>query len=130
MPMPWWWGHINKRVFNPLALMGGKYPVLTHVGRKSGTIFKTPLDAFPVPGGYLFVPIYGSRSDWVRNILAANRAQLRVDGQDISLASPRLIGEKEAFEALPASGRPPKLLHITEFLRMDLAPVTTPAATS
>ncbi len=122
MPMPRWWGHINKRVFNPRAIAGGKWPVLTHIGRSSGTTYQTPMDAHPVDGGYLFVLVYGSGSDWVQNVLAAGHAQLRIDGEDRDLTTPRLFGQDEAFDALPAEvARPPKVLRITEFLRMDLA---------
>ncbi|AFU00461.1 nitroreductase family deazaflavin-dependent oxidoreductase [Nocardia brasiliensis] len=123
MPMPKWWGHVNKRVFNPRAVAGGKWPVLTHVGRTSGTTYRTPLDAHPVEGGYLFILVYGSGADWVQNILKAGRAGLRIDGRDLQLGTPRLIGAAEAFQALPKEvSRPPKLLRITEFLRMDLVP--------
>src|SRR5262245_31276093 len=122
MPMPLWWGHVNKRVFNRLALSGGKWPVLTHVGRSSGTTYHTPLDAHPVEGGYLFILVYGSGSDWVRNVLAARSARLRVGGREMELTAPRLVGKEEAFSALPDGvARPPRLLRITEFLRMDLA---------
>ncbi|MEV4123654.1 nitroreductase family deazaflavin-dependent oxidoreductase [Nocardia sp. NPDC049707] len=122
MPMPKWWGHVNKRVFNPRALAGGKWPVLTHTGRNSGTTYRTPLDAYPVDGGYLFILVYGSRSDWVRNILAAGHARLRIDGRDLALGTPRLVSAAEALQALPEKSHPPRLLRITEFLRMDLAP--------
>lgn len=121
MPMPRWWGHVNKRVFNPRAITSGKWPVLTHVGRTSGRTYRTPLDAHPVDRGYLFVLVYGSGSDWVQNVLAAGHARLRVDGREMELAAPRLVGEAEAFQALAEDlSRPPKMLRITEFLRMDL----------
>jgi deazaflavin-dependent oxidoreductase (nitroreductase family) len=123
MPMPRWWGHVNKRLFNPRAVAGGTWPVLTHVGRTSGTTYRTPLDAHPIGGGYLFVLVYGSGSDWVQNVLATGHARLRVDGHDVDLAAPRLVGKEEAFRALPDDvARPPRLLRITEFLRMDVAP--------
>lgn len=119
--MPRWWGHVNKRVFNPRAIAGGKWPVLVHVGRTSGTTYRTPLDAFPVDDGYLFVLVYGSGSDWVQNVLAAGSAVLQVDGGEVELAAPRLVGEAEAFRVLPTgASRAPKLLRIKEFLRMDL----------
>ncbi|MBF6148615.1 nitroreductase family deazaflavin-dependent oxidoreductase [Nocardia nova] len=121
MPMPKWWGHVNKRVFNPRAIANGKWPVLTHVGRTSGTSYRTPLDAYPVDGGYLFVLVYGSGADWVRNILASGRARLEINGEAMELENPRLIGESEAFQHLPDAARPPRLMRITEFLRMDLA---------
>jgi deazaflavin-dependent oxidoreductase (nitroreductase family) len=121
VPMPRWWGQINKRVFNPRAIAGGKWPVLTHLGRVSGAMYRTPLDAHPVDGGYLFVLVYGSRSDWVQNVLAAGSARLQLEGRELQLSSPRLVGDEEAFRHLPGvAERPPKLLRITEFLRMDL----------
>jgi deazaflavin-dependent oxidoreductase (nitroreductase family) len=120
--MPRWWTHINKRVFNPLELRRGVRPVLTHVGRASGTVYRTPLDAHPVDGGYVFILVYGSRSDWVRNVLASGHARLRIDDQDLELTGPRLIPEEEAWRAVGEGvRRPPGVLHITEFLRMDLA---------
>lgn len=122
MPMPRWWTRINKRVFNPLELRRGVRPVLTHVGRISGTVHHTPLDAHPVDGGYVFILVYSSRSDWVRNVLAAGRATLRIDGRDIGLTSPRLIAGDEAWQAIgDGVRRPPRLLRVSEYLRMDLA---------
>ena len=122
MPMPRWWTQINKRVFNPRELERGVRPVLTHVGRTSGETYRTPLDAHPVDGGYLFILVYGSKSDWVRNVLAAGRARLTIDGEEIDLATPRLVDEDEAWQTLPDTvKRPPRLLRITEYLRMDFA---------
>lgn len=93
--MPRWWTRINKRVFNPLELRRGVRPVLTHIGRSSGATYRTPLDAHPVDGGYEFILVYGSRSDWVRNAQAAGRARLTIDGRDIELTFPRLIAGEE-----------------------------------
>lgn len=122
MPMPRWWTHINKRVFNPIELRRGERPVLTHVGRSSGATHRTPLDAHPVPGGYVFVLVYGSESDWVQNVLAAGRAHLTVDGEEVDLTAPRLVSEEEAQAALGDEvKRPPRFLRITEHLRMDVA---------
>lgn len=124
MPMPRWWGHINKRLFNPRAIAGGRWPVLTHVGRSSGTTYRTPLDAHPVDGGYVFVLVYGSGADWVQNVLAAGRARLCVEGAEVDLTNPRLVGEDEALRALAEEvARPPRWLRITEFLRMDLVAI-------
>jgi deazaflavin-dependent oxidoreductase (nitroreductase family) len=122
VPMPRWWTQINKRVFNPVELRRGGRPVLTHVGRSSGATYRTPLDAHPVDGGYVFILVYGSRSDWVRNILAAGHARLTLDGQDIELTAPRLISGQEAWRDIGEGvKRPPGFLRINEYLRMDLA---------
>ncbi|HEX6328233.1 MAG TPA: nitroreductase/quinone reductase family protein [Jiangellaceae bacterium] len=83
MPMPGWWGQINKRVFNPTELKRGIRPALAHVGRSSGTTYRTPLDAHPVDDGYLFILVHGSGPDWVRNVLAAGHARLSVGGEHV-----------------------------------------------
>lgn len=120
--MPRWWAQVNKRVFNPWELRRGERPVLTHVGRTSGQTYRTPLDAHPVEGGYVFILVYGSESDWVRNVLAAGHASLRIKDHDITLSRPRLVEEGEAWWVLPPTvKRPPRLLRITEYLRMDFA---------
>lgn len=122
MPMPRWWAQINKRAFNPRVLERGVRPVLTHVGRTSGKTYRTPLDAHPVDAGYLFILVYGSESDWVRNVLTAGHARLTIDGEEVELATPRLVDEDEAWQALPDTvKRPPRFLRIIEYLRMDLA---------
>ena len=121
MPMPLWFGHINKRLFNPREVKKGARPVLIHVGRSSNKVYETPLDAHAVEGGYIFILVYGSRSDWVQNILAAGSARLRIDGDEVHLASPRVVTKDVAWRQMPAqTTKPPGILRITEFLQMDL----------
>jgi len=119
MPMPLWWGHINKRVFNPRAVRNANWQVIHHVGRSSGRSYRTPLEAHRVDDGFIFVLVYGSRSDWVQNVLAAGTAGLEIDGDIVDLIDPTLITADEAFERLPTNTkRPPRLLKIDEFLAM------------
>lgn len=121
MPMPRWWTQINKRVFNPQELKRGNRPVITHVGRVSGRTYRTPIDAHPVDGGYVIALVYGSESDWVRNVVAAGGARLTIGGRHIELASPRVIAEDEARRILPETVKPPpRILNITEYLRLDM----------
>ncbi len=78
---------------------------------------------YPVEGGYVFILVYGSGSDWVQNVLKAGSARLSVDETEVRLgAPPRLVAKDEAFQALSSdvSQPPPRLLRITEYLRMDL----------
>ena len=120
MPVPRWVARVNKRVFNKLELKRGNRPVLTHVGRVSGKTYRTPLDAHPVDGGYVFILMYGSGSDWVRNVLAAGSARLQLGDEEIDLASPRLITKDEAWQQVPSDTKaPPSFLRVTEYLRMD-----------
>ena len=121
MPVPRWVAQINKRVFNKLELKRGKRPVLTHVGRSSGKIRRTPLDAHPVENGFIFILMYGSESDWVKNVLAAGSARLESGGETFDLVSPRLVTEEAAWQQLSPGTKPPAgFLKVGEYLQMDI----------
>lgn len=120
MPLPHWLAEVNKRTFNKLELRKGSRPVITHVGRNSGKVFRTPLDAHAVEGGFVFILNYGSGSDWVRNILAADNAVLRAAGTDYELVNPRVVSKEVARQHLAADTKlPPDRMNVTEFLIMD-----------
>ena len=122
MPVPMWVAEVNKRVFNPMERRKGKRPVITHVGRSSGNTYHTPLDAHRVDGGFVFILMYGSKSDWVQNVLAAGTATVTKDGDQFELKAPRVISSDEAWQELPDTVKaPPEFLNVTEYLRMDLA---------
>jgi deazaflavin-dependent oxidoreductase (nitroreductase family) len=121
MPLPRWLAKINRRVFNPMEIKRGKRPVLTHVGRSSGKTYHTPLDAHPFDGGYVFILMYGSGSDWVQNILSAGEASLKTGKDHHDLVGPRVVGRDEARELLSGAPKlPPALTKASEFLVMDL----------
>jgi deazaflavin-dependent oxidoreductase (nitroreductase family) len=122
MPVKPWVARVNKKVFNKIALKRDMYPVLTHVGRSSGKTYRVPLDAFAVDGGYIFILMYGSKSDWVRNVLAAGTALLAIDGDKVELGNPKLLAEDDAWSQMPPTIKPPpSFLRVDEFLKMDLA---------
>ncbi len=121
MPVPMWVAQINKRIFNKLELKRGARPVLSHVGRSSGKAYRTPLDAHRVDGGFIFIVMYGSDSDWVKNVQAAGTASLQVGGEQFDLVKPRLVGKDAAWEQMPATAKPPpNFLKVTEYLQMDI----------
>jgi deazaflavin-dependent oxidoreductase (nitroreductase family) len=119
MPYPRWLAKINKRVINPKQIRKGEYPVVTHVGRTSGKMYETPLDAFPTRTGYVLVARYGPESDWVRNILAAETATLRIDGEDRGLDSPRLVSQEEALDVLVSDEPPADFTKAEDFVLME-----------
>lgn len=122
MPYPRWLAEINKRLFNPREIRRGKYPVVIHVGRTSGKSYQTPLDAYPTETGYVLVARYGPKSDWVRNVLAAESATLRIDGHEHALGSPRLVSLEEALGALASDEPPDDFTKAEDFVLMDHQP--------
>jgi len=121
MALPRWLARINRRVFNPIEIRRGVRPVLIHVGRSSGRTYSTPLDAHAVEGGYVFIPMYGPSTDWLRNVLAAGTALLRIKGQEIELDAPRLVRKREVWPLVAATTKkPPGITDESQLLRMDV----------
>jgi len=114
--MPRWLGRLNRRAFNSRALARGTWPVLRHVGRVSGRTFRTPVGAVPVEGGYVINIVYGRRTDWLRNVLAAGECVLEVDGQERACVRPRIVALADVGRVGPVE----RSLRITEGLRLDV----------
>ncbi|MGV1008487.1 MAG: nitroreductase/quinone reductase family protein [Dermatophilaceae bacterium] len=126
MPFPRWLAHVNKRVFNPIVERRGAQPVLIHNGRSSGKTYRTPLDAHRLPDGYLFIPMYGPRTDWVKNVLATRQARLRINGHEIELQAPRLVKKDDIWPILPTTTKtPPTIRGESELLCMDIRQPTS-----
>ncbi|MBM4363304.1 MAG: nitroreductase family deazaflavin-dependent oxidoreductase [Deltaproteobacteria bacterium] len=109
-------------VLNPfMRLVAGWAPTLgivTHVGRRSGRKFRTPVNVFRRGDRYHFALAYGSAVDWLQNVVAAGDCELRTGGRTVRLVEPELMVDPE-LGALPL---PVRLLErafgVTEVLRM------------
>lgn len=84
----------NKHVTNPVQRMWAPYlpymAVIEHVGRKSGTGYRTPVMAFVDNSTITVVLNYGARSDWVRNV-QANAATVIHRGKRYRLVDPQVL---------------------------------------
>jgi deazaflavin-dependent oxidoreductase (nitroreductase family) len=74
-----------KNTFNRLALRmarsgRGPFALVRHKGRKSGTVYETPIMVAAVPDGFIAELTYGENVNWYRNIVAARGCELLVDG--------------------------------------------------
>jgi len=61
------------------------------VGRRSGKVYKTPVNVFRTPNGFIIALTYSRQSEWVRNVLAAARCELRTRGKEYPLAAPNVV---------------------------------------
>jgi deazaflavin-dependent oxidoreductase (nitroreductase family) len=112
----------TSRVFNRLAIhFAGwmpKFAILTHAGRKSGTVYRTPINVFRRGDHYVFALTYGSDVQWLKNIMAAGECTMRTRGRDIHLVEPELIIDPELLLMPPPVRLIGKLNRVSEFLRM------------
>ncbi len=54
----------------------GRYVVLTHIGRKSGRVFRTPVNYAKIDGCVYCTAGFGSECDWYRNLMATPVCEL------------------------------------------------------
>ncbi len=102
---------VNKRFTNRVIGLWAPYLVpyaqIEHTGRRSGHTYRTPVLAARV-GSAFYVPVlYGERSDWVRNVLAAGECRVRYGGRAAQLREPQVIDAAAAPDAVARIlGRP------------------------
>lgn len=120
MTLPRWLARFNRRFINPRAAVGGQWPVLVHIGRSSGTTYRTPIGAIPVNGSYVTFVNYGRSTDWLQNVLAAGEAILETDGESVAVVSPRLVPFAQGLDMVgPDGGAPPGWVGVKECLVFD-----------
>jgi deazaflavin-dependent oxidoreductase (nitroreductase family) len=109
-------------VLRPVARRLPSFGILIHQGRKTGRIYRTPINVFRRADTYLFFLTYGSDVEWVKNILAAGYCSLETRGQVVKLVEPELIADPELGPA-PTAVRfvERRLAGATEYLRMRTA---------
>src|ERR1700745_4036671 len=90
-----WLAKINIAFTNRItSLFAGWLPgfgILTHVGRKSGKVYRTPVNVFRAPGGFIIALTYSSQSEWVKNVLSAGRCELKTCGHKYNLSAPNVV---------------------------------------
>lgn len=90
-----WLAKFNIAVTNRLtALFAGWVPgfgILTHIGRKSGKVYRTPVNVFRTPNRFVIALTYSSKSEWVKNVLAAGGCELKTRGKQYQLSAPTVV---------------------------------------
>ena len=120
-----WLAKFNIVITNRITgLFAGWLPgfgILTHIGRKSGKVYRTPINVFRVENGFIIALTYSSESEWVKNVLAAGACQLKSVGRKYHLASPRVLHD-------PSRKRFPlpvrlvlKIVGANEYLELSIA---------
>lgn len=116
----------NKHVTNKLMIhIAGKrfghFAVLSHVGRKSGTLYRIPIIAEPFQNGFVIALTYGRKVDWYENVAAKGGCSLRWKSRDYQLIRPEFIDREIGLMAFPAMFRSGlKAMGIQDFLKLEI----------
>ncbi|MGW0161953.1 nitroreductase family deazaflavin-dependent oxidoreductase [Mycobacterium sp. NPDC003323] len=99
----------NRKFVNPVVEpLAGYLPLwsaVDHVGRRSGTEYRTPVTAFPTTDGVAILLPYGTDTDWVRNLRAAGSGKVVIDGRSLLVEDPRVVPLSEALAVVKGPWR-------------------------
>jgi deazaflavin-dependent oxidoreductase (nitroreductase family) len=87
---------INPRQLRTAGTPGAYAAVIRHRGRVSGQAYETPVGAVPVEDGFLIALVYGPRTNWLRNVLAAGTATIVHEGRTYAVDQPEILPMREA----------------------------------
>jgi deazaflavin-dependent oxidoreductase (nitroreductase family) len=101
----------NRYLLNPLMLRlaGHKHwyaAAIHHTGRRSGKQYATPVVVGRFADGFVVPLPYGTRVDWLLNILAADRASISSQGESYDVVHPEVIDAAVAMRLLSPQRRP------------------------
>jgi deazaflavin-dependent oxidoreductase (nitroreductase family) len=82
---------ITNRIASRFAARLPGFAIVTNMGRKSGRLYRTPVNVFREPDGFLIALTYGRDSGWVRNVLAAGGCQLETRRVPYQLFAPIIV---------------------------------------
>jgi len=94
---------LNRATLRAARAGRGPFSLVRHIGRKTGTVYETPLILARAPGGFVAELTYGTDVAWYRNIVAAGECDILYQG-----AEHHIVGiEPMSVEAgLAAFGNP------------------------
>ena len=82
---------VTNQITSRFAARLPGFGILTHVGRKSGRVYRTPVNVFRAPEGFIIALTYGRESEWVKNVVAAGGCELETRGVRYQLVAPTIV---------------------------------------
>jgi deazaflavin-dependent oxidoreductase (nitroreductase family) len=111
-------------VGNPLQMRSAGTPgtfasVIRHRGRTTGRTYQTPVWAVPTKDGFVIAIVYGSGTDWLKNVLASGAAAIVHDGEACPVDRPEIVPMDRARAYFPATlQRIHRRIHVDRCLRV------------
>jgi deazaflavin-dependent oxidoreductase (nitroreductase family) len=113
-------GVTNPRVLRTAGTSRTQTSVIHHIGRTTGRAYETPVDAVPTATGFLIALPYGTRSDWLRNVLATGSATVVRHGERFDVDRPAIVATADVAESIPSRTlRTLRLFGVTRCLHLD-----------
>jgi deazaflavin-dependent oxidoreductase (nitroreductase family) len=114
----------HHAVGNPLQTRSagapGRYAsVIRHQDRTTGRTYETPVWAVPTEDGFVIAIVYGSHTDWLKNVLASGTAAIVHHGHTCAVGQPEIVRMASVREYFPAKiARAQRLVRADRCLRV------------
>lgn len=124
----------HHAVGNPLQMRSAGTPgtyasVIRHRGRTTGRTYETPVWAVPAEDGFVIAIVYGSRTDWLKNVLASGAAAIVHDGDTYAVGQPEIVLMESVRAYFPARiQRTQRLVRVDRCLRVRRVKVAETSA--
>ena len=87
---------MNRAVMNPKQMTSAGTPgayasIIKHTGRTSGKSYETPIGAVPTEDGFVIGLPYGTRADWLKNVIADGSATIVHEGDEYEVDRPEVL---------------------------------------
>ena len=110
----------NKVLIHVAALIPGM-GIVTHVGRRTRNVYRTPVLVFRTKDGYRIALTYGRDSDWVKNAMAHGAVRLISLRREHELTEPELVTDPHLQHVPWAERGFLRLLRVSDFLDFHAA---------
>lgn len=108
MKFPPWIERLQIKYMNPIAVPIARFipgiTVIKHRGRTSGKRYETAITAYR-KGDTVAIMLAHGKTNWVKNVIAAGEADLRLGRRDVHLINPRIVPAGADDPALPRMAR-------------------------
>ncbi len=110
---------INPRQMRSAGRPGAYASIVRHRGRVSGQAYETPVGAVATDDGFLIALVYGTRTNWLRNVLAAGSATIVNEGRAYAVDRPEVVSMRDVSASFsPGDQRGFRWLAVDQALRV------------
>jgi deazaflavin-dependent oxidoreductase (nitroreductase family) len=119
---------VNKYVTNKILIhisgkQFGHFAILSHVGRKSGKLYRIPIIAEPIKNGFVIALTYGKKVDWYENLIAKGGCSLYWKNEEYILIHPEFIDKEMGVTAFPVIFQSVlRKMGIKYYLKLEIQP--------
>lgn len=105
----------NPRVARTAGTSGANASLVRHAGRTTGRCHETPIGVHAFSTGFVVALPYGTRTDWLKNVLASGSATIVDGGATYPVHEPTVVPTSQVARHLPR-----KELRLLRLFKVDL----------